>query len=117
MHELSIAMQLVEQIVGVAEANQLPRVDEVELQTGVLRRVIPEMMQAAFKEATGNSIADGAVLKITDIPAKARCDQCALEFEPEADNFLCPECQVANVTVLEGNVIILKSVSCQADQS
>ena len=114
MHELSIAMQLVEQIVEIAQVNQLSRVDEVELETGVLRQVIPEMMQAAFKEATSQTVAEEALLTIRDIPARAQCNQCGLEFEPEVDDFLCPECQVANVTILEGNKIILKSVSCKA---
>ena len=114
MHELSIAVELVEQIVEVAQANQLPRVDEVELETGVLRQVIPEMMQTAFKEATGQTVVEGATLMIRDVSAKARCNECSLEFEPEADNFLCPKCLVANVTVLAGNEIILKSVSCKA---
>ncbi|MCK5178474.1 MAG: hydrogenase maturation nickel metallochaperone HypA [Candidatus Omnitrophica bacterium] len=115
MHELSIAMQLVEQIVEIAEVNKLLRVDEVELETGILRQVIPEMMQTAFAEATDQTVAQGALLKIRDIPAKARCNQCALGFEPEADNFLCPKCQVADVEVLQGNEIILKTVSCEAE--
>lgn len=114
MHELSIAMQLIEQIVEIAEENQLRRVDEVELEAGVLRQVIPQMMQTAFQEAANQTVAEGAVLMIRDIPAKAQCRQCRLEFEPEVDNFLCPECQVADVKVLEGNTIILKSVSSKA---
>lgn len=114
MHELSIAIQLVEQIVEVAETNKFPRVDEVELETGVLRQVIPEVMQTAFKEATSGSIAREAILTITEIAAKARCNQCTMEFKPEIDNFLCPKCQIADVDVFEGNIIILKSVICNA---
>jgi hydrogenase nickel incorporation protein HypA/HybF len=114
VHELSIAIQLVEQIIETAEANKLPRVEDVELETGALRQVIPEMMQTAFEEATRQTIVEGATLTIQDIPAKAQCNQCSLEFEPEADNFLCPQCQVADVTVLQGDHIILKSVSCKA---
>ncbi len=114
MHELSISMQLIEEIVEVAEVNKLPRVDEVELETGVLRQVIPEVMQTAFKEAISETIASEAALIIREIKAKAQCNQCALEFEPQIDNFLCPQCQIADVKVLEGNHIILKSVICNA---
>ena len=114
MHELSIAIALVDQIVEYAGANQLSRVDEVEIETGVLRQVIPEMMQTAFKEATGQTIVSEAILRIKEISAKARCRQCAMEFEPEIDNFLCPGCQRADVDILQGNEIILKSISCNA---
>ena len=112
MHELSIAVQLVEQINKVAQDNKMARVDEVELETGVLRQVIPEIMQSAFKEAAHQTIASEATLAIREIRAKARCNQCAMAFEPQVDNFLCPSCQVADVDVLEGNTIILKSVIC-----
>ena len=114
MHELSIAIELVDQIVEIAGANKFPRVDEVELQTGVLRQVIPDIMQTAFREATDWTIASEAVLRITDIRAEARCNQCAMEFEPEVDNFLCPKCQIADVSILQGNEVILKSVSYHA---
>jgi len=116
MHELSIAISLVEQIVKVAEKNGMPRVDEIELETGVLRQVIPEMMQTAFQEATDGTIASGAVLKIKEVPAQARCRQCGLDFEPELLNFLCPKCQIADTEVLSGHEVILKSVSCEAEE-
>ena len=114
MHELSIATHLIEQVVEQAEKNQLTRVDEVEIETGALRQVIPEMMQTAFEEVKVQTIASEAILIITEIPAKARCNQCKMEFEPQIDDFLCPQCQVADVDVFEGNIIILKSVSCNA---
>jgi hydrogenase nickel incorporation protein HypA/HybF len=112
VHELSIAVELVGQIIEAAENNQLPRVDEVELETGILRQVVPEIMQTAFREATRETIANEARLIITEIKAKAQCNRCSLVFEPLVDDFSCPECQIADAKVLQGDKIILKSVSC-----
>jgi hydrogenase nickel incorporation protein HypA/HybF len=114
VHELSIAMELIGQIIEVAEANKLPRVAEVELETGILRQVIPEVMQTAFKEAARQTIASNAALIITEISAKARCNQCGLVFEPQVDDFLCPNCQIADTIVLQGDKIILKSINYNA---
>ena len=71
MHELSIAIQLVDQIVEIAGVNKFPKVDEIELETGVLRQVIPEMMQTAFKEAIDQTVVSEAVLSIKEIEAMA----------------------------------------------
>lgn len=110
MHELSIATALIGQIVNVAKANGLERIDEVELETGVLRQVIPEVMQAAYKEVVEETIAKDSILTITEIEAEAECRRCDKVFEPEIDNFLCPDCLVADVDIKKGNDIILKSV-------
>ena len=42
MHEMSLAIGLIEQIQEVASQNSLKKVDEVELETGELRQVVPE---------------------------------------------------------------------------
>jgi len=73
------------------------------------------LMQTAFKEASSQTVAHEAVLVINEIQAKAQCNQCAMEFEPEIDDFLCPECRIADVRILAGDKIILKAVSCPTE--
>jgi len=116
VHELSIAMELVSQIVEAAEANRLPRVDEIELEERGSWLVVPEIMQTAFQEAARETIAAGAALILTEKKAKVRCNQCALVFEPHVDDFTCPKCRIADAKVLEGDQIILKSVSCNLSE-
>ena len=110
MHEMSLAIGLMEQIQEVAQQNNLKCVDEVELQTGVLRQVIPEVMQEAFKAVTQETIAQNAKLTIFEIAALAQCNMCQKKFSPQFDDFLCPDCHKADVTVLQGDEIILKSI-------
>lgn len=110
MHELSIATALMDQIVDEALSHQLTIVDKVELHTGFLRQVIPEMMQEAFREVSAGTLADGATLTIKEIPAEVKCRSCDKLFEPELDCFLCPSCHKADVEILQGNNIILASI-------
>jgi hydrogenase nickel insertion protein HypA len=109
-------VELVSQIVDIAETNRLPHVDEVELETGVLRLVVPEIMQTAFEEATRDTIASGATLVLTQKKARVQCRSCGLTFEPQVDDFTCPACRIADAKVLEGDQIILKSVSCNVPE-
>ena len=110
MHEMSIAEGLMEQILSIANENSLKSIEEVEIETGLLRQVIPEVMQEAFRAVRQDTIAQSAVLKITEIPAIGKCRTCQKEFEPELNNFLCPQCLRADVEILQGDDIILKSV-------
>jgi len=111
MHEVSLVSDLLDQILEEASANKLLFVDEVELDIGVLRQVVPQVMQEAFRAAVINTLAKDSVLIINEIQAKAQCRICHDKFIPEVNNFLCPKCQTADVLVLEGNDIILKSIS------
>ena len=110
MHEMSLAIGLMEQIHEVAQQNNLKCVEEVELQTGVLRQVVPEMMQAAFNAVAQETLAQDAKLTIVEVPAVVQCNLCQKKFSPKLDNFSCPDCKKADVLVLEGEDIILKSV-------
>ncbi|VAX35258.1 hypothetical protein MNBD_UNCLBAC01-1716 [hydrothermal vent metagenome] len=110
MHELSIATALMEQILDIAKTNGMDVVDQVELETGFLRQVIPEVMQLAYKEVIVDTIAKSSILIIIEVEAKAQCRRCMKVFEPEMGNFLCPDCLVADVDIKSGNEIILKSI-------
>ena len=111
MHELSIATALMEQVSDEAAMNQLTKVDQVELHTGFLRQVIPEMMQEAFREVIVGTIAEGATLIVKEISAEAKCNLCQKIFEPELACFVCPSCQKADVEILKGNEIILAAIN------
>ncbi|MBU0468085.1 MAG: hydrogenase maturation nickel metallochaperone HypA [Candidatus Omnitrophica bacterium] len=110
MHELSIIVSMMEQIVDVAKENKIEKIDEVHLETGVLRQVIPEVMQEAFASVKLNTICENAILQIIEAPALVLCKQCKSEFEPSIDDFICKICNLANVDILKGNEIILKAV-------
>ena len=110
MHEMSIAESLMDQIIDIAETNHMESVAEVELETGHLRQVIPEVMREAFLAVTQGTIADGAELIINEVAPLAACRQCKGGFTPQIDDFLCPQCRQADVDILKGDEIILKSV-------
>lgn len=110
MHEFSIAAALMEQITSVAQKNNIMRVDEVELHAGILRQVIPEVMQDAFREVSMKTVAEGAHLTIVEVDAEACCRKCQKNFSPTAGSFLCPSCQAADVDILQGDQIILAAV-------
>lgn len=113
MHEFSIVSSLIEQVLEIAKSNNALKVNEVEIEAGVIRQVVPEIMITAWESITVDTIAHGSVLKITVAPAIAKCRQCENQFELEIDNYLCPKCLKADVDFVSGNDIMLKSIDCQ----
>jgi hydrogenase nickel incorporation protein HypA/HybF len=117
MHEMAIAASVVEHMLDVARRSGAVRVTAVELEIGALQLIVPEALELAFEAATQETVAQGATLKITSTPAAAECRQCSTRFEPQIDNYLCPHCQQADVRLVAGNDILLKSVTCEAPES
>jgi hydrogenase nickel incorporation protein HypA/HybF len=111
MHEMSIAMPLVGQLEQLAAEHQVERVESLTVSAGVLRMIVPEMLVAAFEAAAEGTCAEGAELIVELVPVKARCRACDSEFATDIDCYECPACNQADVDVVEGNDIVLSSVT------
>lgn len=114
MHEMSIAVELVRQTCNALEARpEALRATEVEVELGVLQLVVPEALEQAWLAATEGTSLEGTALTMHETPASGRCRACGREFPVSVDTYLCPGCGEADVTVLAGNAIILKSIECE----
>jgi len=111
MHEMSIAMELMQQLESLAREHAADRIEQVAVAAGVMRQIVPEALQVAFQAAATGTRAEGATLVLEIVSVLARCGRCGHRFEPEQDAFLCPQCRKADVAILEGNDIILTSVT------
>lgn len=114
MHEMAIAASMLDGVLRAAEQAGAARVTVVEVEVGAMRQVVPEALQAAWEAVRKETLAERAALKIEEIPAEAECRQCGRCFEPDiAWSFLCPQCNRADVRIVRGNDIVLKSVICE----
>ena len=113
MHEMSIVAELMGQLEAVAAENGLTRIDEVLVTAGAMRGIVPEALQLAFEVLSADTCAAGARIELTIVQPKARCRLCGRTFGVGIDSFLCPDCDHADVELIEGNDIILASVTGQ----
>jgi hydrogenase nickel incorporation protein HypA/HybF len=117
MHEMPIAQGIIDQVQQVASENDAQLVTRIEVDLGEMRMVVPEALDAAFKAVSNGTIAEGAQLIMNDIPAEACCNVCQHRFKPDVEGcFLCPNCQQADVEIVEGKDIILRSITCDQQQ-
>ena len=111
MHELSIAMG----IINIAEEQAVKAgattVDEIEIEVGALAGVVIDALEFAFDVAVRDTILEGATMRIVTIPARGRCADCGCEFDIE--NFLsqCPRCEGYSVGIVRGEELRVKSLT------
>lgn len=102
MHELSIALSIIEVAAEEAEARRA-RVEAVHLKLGALAGVLKESLLFNYAIACEGTPLEGSRLVIEDVPATAWCERCAATREIETIQWLiCPQCKSPLSEVIEG---------------
>ena len=89
MHEMSIATALMRQVLDAVATHKVARVRELEVVMGAMRRVVPEALRMAFEVVSEGTSAEGAALKITEEPARAKCRACGRTLDRNSQSRMC----------------------------
>jgi hydrogenase nickel incorporation protein HypA/HybF len=104
VHELSIALSVLDIVRTAAADAGLSRVDTVRLRVGRASGVQPDALRFAFDCSKAGTPADGAALQIEEVPIGGRCNSCNRDFtSPEAYVLACPLCGGASFRVTTGD--------------
>jgi hydrogenase nickel incorporation protein HypA/HybF len=108
MHELSIAVSLVDAALERASAFPEERVRALHLRLGPLSGVVREALLFSFEMAAADTAIAGATLVIESVPLVAWCPACATERELPSVQFLCcPVCDTPTAKVVSGRELEL----------
>jgi hydrogenase nickel incorporation protein HypA/HybF len=103
MHELSIAMSIVEMAQEEAERHGAAQVQAVHLKLGLLSGVVKEALLSSYEMACESTPLEGSQLLIEEIPVEVFCPACdAAKPVTSIQSFCCPECGTPTPTVLRG---------------
>ena len=108
MHELSIALSLVD--IACDEMSRLGsvRVDAVHVRLGALSGVVRDALLFSFEAAAEGTTLAGARLKIEDVPVTVWCRVCAAERAlASVARRRCPICSTVARDVLQGEELEL----------
>jgi hydrogenase nickel incorporation protein HypA/HybF len=92
MHEMSIAMNVVEIAVTTARANGAGKINRVELALGALSGIIPEALHFCFASAAKETPAAEAELQLHIENGEAICESCGHQFACQQRVPACPQC-------------------------
>jgi len=113
MHELSIAMNIVEIAEENAKAANTSVISEIELDIGSQSGVILEALEFAMQSAIQDTMLADANVKINAIPAKAACNKCQNEFYIDEIFAPCPECGNPFCDIIQGKELKVKSLKAE----
>jgi hydrogenase nickel incorporation protein HypA/HybF len=103
MHELSIAMSIVEMAQEESERRGQVRVVAVHLRLGQLSGVVKEALLSSYEMACESTSLEGSRLLIEEVPIEVFCPKCdGPRFVGSIQWFCCPECGTPTPTVLHG---------------
>jgi len=115
MHELSIAMSIVEMACEESDQRQ-GRVTAVHLKLGVLSGIVKEALLNAYEIACEDTPLSGSTLIVEEVPVAIFCQNCKTERQLSSIQlFCCGECGMATSEVVKGKeleVVALEIEEC-----
>jgi len=103
MHELSMAMSIIEMAQEEAERRGGAHVSAVHLKLGALSGVVEQALLSSFEMAAEDTSLQGARLLIENVPVTVFCPSCSAERQlGSIQNFCCPVCGTPTPQVTSG---------------
>ncbi|MEM3586184.1 MAG: hydrogenase maturation nickel metallochaperone HypA [Candidatus Jordarchaeaceae archaeon] len=129
MHELSTAVSIIETVTRVAEANNVKKVLEINVEIGQFTFVNPEQLKFLFEIASNNTPLKNSKLNVQIVPGKLRCNDCgysgnAISEEDQKKAHLlslvefgakCPVCNSNNTEIIGGRELNIKNIKAEIE--
>jgi len=115
MHELSIAMSILDCATEESERRGGAKVIAVHLRLGPLSGVIKEALASAYEMASEVSDLSGSRLVIEDVPVIAFCSTCDTEREiVSIQEMCCPVCGKPTPDIRQGREMEVTALEIEA---
>ncbi len=104
MHELSVTQSILEIALDYARRNEAVRIVEIHLRIGEITDFEDEWMQRYFDFVSKGTMAEGAHLHISRVPARLECSRCSFIFPLDRSTWdnQCPSCQSKETNLISG---------------
>ena len=111
MHELSIALNMVEIADRTARENGGGRVEKVYLKLGALSGVVADALAFSWELACAGTALEGSRLEIEVIPIVVRCARCRADRRLASINGLtCPVCRAPAPQIVAGKELRIEAL-------
>lgn len=110
MHEMSIALSIIDLASEQAKAANARKIMEIELDIGSMSGVEIEALNFALEVAVLDSMLESSHIKINHIKAVSECLECGHSFDSETIINPCPKCNELNTQIIKGKELQVKSI-------
>ena len=119
MHELSIALGMVDEITRIAQENNAKKVITVNLKIGKMSGIVTDSLKFAFDAVKLESpLISSTEILIEEVPLIYGCSDCNNTFSPqnETDGIYfpcCPVCKSDNLKLLSGEEMQIENLKIE----
>ena len=95
MHEMALVRKVVDLVLETCEGQDVERVRSVHLYIGDLYDVVDDFVPGLFQHLARGTVAEGAQIAITHVPATVICNHCGFVFPLDTRDettWECPQC-------------------------
>jgi hydrogenase nickel incorporation protein HypA/HybF len=114
MHELSIAIRIVELAQEEAARRRDIQVTAVHLKLGALSGVVKEALLSCYEMACAGTLLEGSRLVVEDVPVVIFCSHCRAQRPlSSVQLFCCPECDTPTSEIVQGKELEVVALEIQ----
>jgi hydrogenase nickel incorporation protein HypA/HybF len=114
MHELSIALSMIDEIEEQTDKHGYAAVKAVHVRIGVLSGVDPQALRFAYELACEGTALENSRLEIESVPLLVVCPQCSVTHTPDLQHIVCPRCITPEQTIVAGRELELRALELAA---
>ncbi|MFD5448499.1 hydrogenase maturation nickel metallochaperone HypA/HybF [Streptomyces sp. NPDC003470] len=111
MHEMSVALSVVDQVERAARSRGAHGVRHVRVDIGELAGVVPEALGFCFELACAGTVLEGCELLTRPVPGRASCEPCGRDWATGMPpDMVCSRCRGAATGLLTGRELTITEV-------
>lgn len=115
MHELSVALALLDEVNGAARRDGIERVIAVHVRIGALSGVARDALLFSWEMASAESVAEGSELRVEEVPVEVMCERCGEARSPlPGTGLVCPVCGTICPSVVRGREVQIVAMEVPA---
>jgi len=113
MHELAITQSMFDIVLKHAEQAQAKKVTKINLVIGEMTGVVGDCVQFYVGFLSKGTVAEGAAVALTSVPAQAKCRDCGQTFTVKEMEWTCPHCGGASLEITGGRELFVESIEVE----
>ena len=110
MHELEITQHILADSIKEAQRHGASANKEIRLAIGPFSGFVPECIQMYMDVLAEGTIAQGAVIRVREVPLRVLCRDCGQTAQIDRAHIECPYCHGLNLKRLSGNECMIESL-------
>lgn len=113
MHEMSLALEILRIVEETALQNQAAVVKEIFVEVGTLAGVTIPALEFCLEVVKKDTAADGAAIRINQVPGKGRCPTCGSEYPMATLIEPCPVCDTSYLAMTAGDDLRVREIEVE----